>query len=140
QHRLPTRSWLLPAALVLAVLSTACTRAADDLEVGASAPVSDEVPASEVTDEPDSTGAGDFGDLEGVCGPGDASGATDQGVTDEAVQVGTIADPGFDGRPGLNQEIFDAAEVFVQWCNEAGGINGRRIEVELRDAKLSEYK
>ena len=57
--------------------------------------------------------AGDFGDLKGVCGPGDASGATAQGVTDDAIQVGTIADPGFIGRPGLNQEIFDLSLIHI---------------------------
>ena len=75
-----------------------------------------------------------------MCGPGDAAGATAQGVTDDAIKVGTISDPGFVGRPGLNQELFDAAEVFAEWCNDAGGINGRKIEVDELDAKLTEYK
>ena len=33
-----------------------------------------------------------------------------------------------------------AAEVFTAWCNDAGGINGRKIEDVERDAKLTEYK
>ncbi|MEO6989740.1 MAG: ABC transporter substrate-binding protein [Aquihabitans sp.] len=120
-----------------ALLASGCTRAADEVETGAppttaangTTPPADGAPA-----------AGDFGDLEGVCGPGDASGATAQGVTDDAIQVGTIADPGFVGRAGLNQEIFDASEVFTKWCNDAGGINGRKIELVERDAKVTEYK
>lgn len=84
--------------------------------------------------------AGTFGTLGKVCGPGDAKGATAKGVTDSEIRVGTVADPGFAGRPGLNQELFDAATVFTKWCNEAGGIEGRKIKVDLLDAKLVEYR
>lgn len=83
-------------------------------------------------------GPGDFGDLTGVCGPGDAKGATDQGVTDTEIVVGTASDPGNVVLPGLNQEIFDAADAFVGWCNEAGGILGRRLKLNKHDAKLFE--
>lgn len=82
--------------------------------------------------------AGDFGDLKAVCGPGSAKGATDQGVTDTEIVVGTIADPGNTFVPGLNQELFDAADAFVGWCNDAGGILGRKIVLNKRDAKLVE--
>ncbi|MBP7403869.1 MAG: ABC transporter substrate-binding protein [Candidatus Microthrix sp.] len=139
------------AVLAAAVLVGGCTRGANEVETGAAAPVATAGGAATAaadtlggngTQVPNeqTTAAGDFGDLKGVCGPGDASGATAQGVTDDAIQVGTIADPGFVGRPGLNQEIFDSAEVFTAWCNDAGGINGRKIEDVERDAKLTEYK
>ena len=133
----------MAAAAVLAVVAGACTRAADEVETGTSAPAAaDGAQAADGSQAGAEGGsaAGDFGDLKGVCGPGDASGATAQGVTDDAIQVGTISDPGFAGRPGLNQELFDASEVFVEWCNAAGGINGRKIENVERDAKLSEFK
>ncbi|MFZ1441042.1 MAG: ABC transporter substrate-binding protein [Candidatus Microthrix subdominans] len=61
-------------------------------------------------------------------------------MTDDEIQVGTISDAGFAGRPGLNQELLDASQVFVDWCNAAGGINGRTITMVERDAKLTEYK
>ncbi len=83
-------------------------------------------------------GPGDFGDLTGVCGPGDAKGATDQGVTDTEITVGTASDPGAQQAPGLNQELFDAADAFVSWCNKAGGINGRTLKLNKHDAKLFE--
>ncbi|HQV57052.1 MAG TPA: ABC transporter substrate-binding protein [Ilumatobacteraceae bacterium] len=82
--------------------------------------------------------AGDFGSLKAVCGAGDAKGATDQGVTDTEIVMGTASDPGNTAAPGLNQELFDAAEAFVGWCNDAGGINGRKIKLNLHDAKLFE--
>src|ERR1700710_1456217 len=78
-------------------------------------------------------GVGDFGTLKAVCGPGDAKGATDPGVTDTSINMATIADPGFTGAPGLDQEMFDAADAFVGWCNAAGGILGRKIVLHKRD-------
>lgn len=91
--------------------------------------------------------AGDFGDLAGVCGPNEGGGAVPdagadeiQGVSGETITLGTVADPGFEGRPGLNQEIFDTAEAFVEWCNAAGGINGKALELNLHDAAITEYQ
>ena len=49
-----------------------------------------------------------------------------------------MADPGFEGRQGLNQEIFDSSEAFVEWCNSHGGINGRQINLTLYDAAVSD--
>jgi hypothetical protein len=80
----------------------------------------------------------DFGTLKNVCQPGDAHGATGStGVGNDGVHVATFSDPGFSGRPGLNQELFDTAEVFTKWCNAAGGINGRKIILDERDAALT---
>lgn len=122
-----------------ALVASACTRSSDEVETGSPGTTAAAANGSSSSGD-GAPEAGDFGDLKGVCGPGDAKGATAQGVTDDAIQVGTISDPGFSGRPGLNQELFDATEVFTEWCNEAGGINGRKIESVERDAKLSEYK
>jgi hypothetical protein len=80
--------------------------------------------------------SGDFGTLKEVCGPGNAKGSTDKGVTDTSISITTMSDPGATAAPGLNQEIFDAADAFVGWCNAAGGILGRKIEVHKRDAAL----
>ena len=92
-------------------------------------------------------GAGDFGDLTGVCGPNEGGGevpsgdpSETQGISADAITVGTVSDPGFEGRPGLNQEIFDAGEAFVEWCNAAGGINGKQLQLNFRDAAITEYQ
>jgi ABC-type branched-subunit amino acid transport system substrate-binding protein len=90
------------------------------------------------TAPPTSVGAGDFGTLKAVCGPGTASGATDKFVTDTTIDVGTMADPGAQASPGLDQELFDTATGFVKWCNAAGGILGRKLNLHLHDAKLFE--
>jgi len=86
----------------------------------------------------ESRGPGDFGNLEGVCGPGDANGATARGVTDTTIRISTMSDPGNTILPGLEQEFFDVADAFTKWCNDAGGILGRKIEVHKRDARLFE--
>ena len=36
----------------------------------------------------------------------------------------------------MEQEFFDTGDAFVKWCNAAGGINGRKIVLHKRDAKL----
>ena len=79
---------------------------------------------------------GDFGTLKGVCGPGDAKGATARGVTDTEIRIASTADPGAAAAPGLEQEFFDTADGFAKWCNAAGGINGRKIVIDKLDAKL----
>jgi hypothetical protein len=102
---------------------------------------------SDTTEVAAAGGAGAFGDLEGVCGPNEGGGELSdagpeetQGVTADSITLGTVSDPGFEGRPGLNQEIFDTAEAFVDWCNEAGGINGKQLELNLHDAAITEYQ
>ncbi|MBV8951146.1 MAG: ABC transporter substrate-binding protein [Actinobacteria bacterium] len=82
-------------------------------------------------------GSGDFGDQKAVCGPGNAKGATALGVTDTSIRVGTMADPGTTAQPGLDQELFDTAQAFVGWCNDAGGINGRKLSLDKWDAALT---
>ncbi len=79
--------------------------------------------------------AGDFGDLKGICGPGNATGGSGRGLTAKTIKIGTMGDPGASVAPGLGQEFFDVADAFTKWCNAAGGINGRTIELTKYDAK-----
>ena len=78
----------------------------------------------------------DFGDLSDVCSSGSAKGSTAQGVTDSEIQVGVFSDVGFT----KNSEFVDAAKVFTSWCNDLGGINGRKIVANTRDSKLMEVR
>jgi hypothetical protein len=77
-----------------------------------------------------------FGDLESPCGEGDASGATDQGVTDDSITIGYGDDKGYTSSPGLNEELGDAVDAMIEWCNSLGGINGREIVGNRYDAAL----
>ncbi|MBE1535503.1 ABC-type branched-subunit amino acid transport system substrate-binding protein [Actinomadura algeriensis] len=78
----------------------------------------------------------DFGTLKNVCGPGEAKPSGAQGVTDTEIKVGVFTDQGFSKKP----EMVDAAKVFTEWCNAAGGINGRKLVPVTRDAKLMEVR
>jgi ABC-type branched-subunit amino acid transport system substrate-binding protein len=128
------------AALSIAVLVAAgCSRGGDETEVSEPSTTAADAPTTTAGPESRLDAAG-FGDLENVCGPGDAAGgATDVGVTADSINVGTLTDKGFASRPGLNEEMLDAAEAFAAWCNEHGGINGREIVVHDRDAALTAY-
>ena len=117
---------------VIALVLAACGR--DDKETGGNS----ETTSTTAADPSGSPGA--FGTSGTVCQPGKPSGATAPGVTAQDIRIGTFSDAGFAGRPGLNQELFDTAEVFAAWCNEAGGINGRQIIVNERDAALFDVK
>ena len=77
-----------------------------------------------------------FGDLTDVCQSGSAAGSPTQGVTDTEIQVGVFTDLGFTQNP----EFVNAAKVFTSWCNDQGGINGRKIVANTRDAKFMEAR
>jgi ABC-type branched-subunit amino acid transport system substrate-binding protein len=81
---------------------------------------------------------GSFGTLAPVCGPGDASGATAQGVTDTAIEIGYGDDAGYGPNPGVGHQASDAVKALIGWCNEQGGINGRPVEGVYYDAKITE--
>ncbi len=125
--------WLV-VLLAAAMVATACSRGSETETGGGGGGSTTTAPAE------GEAGAGDFGTLKSVCRPGDAAGSTAQGVTPDSITVGTFADPGSSIRPGLNQELFDTAEVFVAWCNDHGGINGRRIVLDEHDAALTNVR
>jgi hypothetical protein len=124
----------LGAAVALAV--TACGRSGSDKGGGQPSTGTSSASSSSASASADATGPGDFGTLKKVCGPGDAKGATERGVTDTQIRIAVTADPGAAAAPGLEQEFFDTADGFAKWCNAAGGILGRKIVVDKLDAKL----
>jgi hypothetical protein len=84
------------------------------------------------------TTAQTFGTLASPCGPGNASGTTQQGVTDTSIRIGYGDDRGFTGSPGLDQEMGDAMTAMIKWCNSQGGINGRKIVGDDYDAAITQ--
>ncbi len=119
------------ALITLVAVGGACARPS-------SAPAGGSTPPTAATQSSPSaaTGAGDFGSLHGICGPGEPSGGSGRGLTADTIRLGTMADPGALAAPGLEKEFFDVAEAFVKWCNSAGGINGRKLVLDTYDAKL----
>jgi ABC-type branched-subunit amino acid transport system substrate-binding protein len=77
-----------------------------------------------------------FGTLDSPCGPGTAKGATAKGVTDTSIKIGFGDDAGFAAAPGLDKEMSDAMRPMIKWCNDQGGINGRKIVGTYYDAKV----
>ena len=93
---------------------------------------------------PSTTGGGEHkggpaADADAPCGPGDAAGATAPGVTDTSITIGTVQDIG-GPRPGLFQGNRDAINAFVEYCNDLGGINGRKLVLERFDSELSKSR
>src|SRR5207342_3168039 len=108
--------------VALVLVAGACSRS-DDKGSGSGS-------TSSTTGGTSGAKSADFGDLKDVC----------QGGTPTEIKIATLSDPGFVGRPGLNQELFDTADVFAAWCNDRGGINGRTIAVDKLDAALTNTK
>jgi ABC-type branched-subunit amino acid transport system substrate-binding protein len=103
---------------------------------GSSTPTKNATAATSTPTATATEAAGSFGSLKNICGPGKATGATARGVTNTEIDLSTFSDTGNTIQPGLEQEFFDTGDAFVQWCNAAGGINGRKIVLHKRDAKL----
>ena len=118
---------MLAAVAVTSLLAAGCSRAATT----SSSPASSSSSPSSSSSSAAST-AGDFGSLKSVCHGGNASGATDQGVTSTEIQIGVLTDQGYTKDP----QLANAAKVFTSWCNAAGGINGRKLVANLHDTQL----
>jgi ABC-type branched-subunit amino acid transport system substrate-binding protein len=129
----PMRATALVVGLAFAVTVVGCGRSSSKGGGGgASASTSTSAkPSASAT-----AAAGDFGSLKGICGPGKATGATGRGVTGTSIRIGTSGDPGAAAAPGLEEEFFQVGDAFVKWCNAAGGINGRKLQLDKWDAKL----
>ncbi|NPC98150.1 ABC transporter substrate-binding protein [Nocardioides sp. zg-DK7169] len=128
RHHRIARVGVVAASLLL--VATACGTDRDEEDPSAG----EETTAAAAANLPTDT----FGDLEAPCGDGDASGATDPGVTDETITIGYGDDKGYPATPGLNQEMGDAMDAFVEWCNGLGGINGREIVGNRYDGMILE--
>jgi hypothetical protein len=133
--------WAVPA--VLALLAAACTRAEGETEIGGSAAAPTGTGSAETAEGGDDAAGrldqGGFGDLESVCAEGEPGESTEVGLTADEIRLGTITDKGSAERPGLTQEMHDTAVAFAAWCNENGGIGGRKVVIDDLDAKLFEY-
>ena len=125
-RRSTTLRWLI-AALALAMLATACGSSGRSGGTNAAAPTETTVPANQM-----------FGDLASPCRPGNGGPATEQGVTADSVTIGYGDDAGYPGAPGLNHQMSDAVKAMIDWCNQQGGINGRKVVGNYYDAKITD--
>lgn len=78
-----------------------------------------------------------FGTIKSPCGPGDAKGATDVGLTDTTIKIGVITDTNAGPIRVPTAGIEPSMKAFVAYCNEKGGINGRKLELKTYDSQLT---
>ena len=112
------------AGLGTALLLSACSSARSG--PGSATGTTSSVPAAGVVN---------FGTLASPCGRGTATGATDQGVTNQAIDIAFGDDAGYSGDPGVT-EMSDAVKAFTTWCNGQGGILGRQVVGQYYDAAV----
>ncbi|UGQ12739.1 ABC transporter substrate-binding protein [Yinghuangia sp. ASG 101] len=117
---------ILAALAAVALLAVGCS------DRGGDGDKSEDSPATANTVAP----SGDFGDLKNVCQGGNSPSSPTQGVTATEINVSTFTDIGFT----KVAEFDDAAKVFADWCNAAGGINGRKIVVHMRDTQMMQVR
>ena len=118
------------AVAALGLVTAACSSGRGSTSTNAGSSTSSSASSSSSTTK--------FGTLASPCGPGSAKGATDQGVTNSSIEIGYGDDRGFAASPGLDQEMGDAVKGMIQWCNNQGGILGRKIVGDFYDAAITQ--
>jgi len=71
-----------------------------------------------------------------ICEPGSGGASSVRGVAPKTIHIAVFNDASNTITPGLEVEFFQQATAFADWCNAAGGINGRKIVIDNRDAAL----
>ena len=71
-----------------------------------------------------------------ICEPGAGGSSSVRGVGTKDIKIAVENDASNTIVPGLEAEFVQQATAFADWCNAAGGINGRKIELDNRDAAL----
>lgn len=93
---------------------------------------SDDTASSDDTSSSDSSSSGDDDSTE-EDGDGGGELLTDVGVSEEAIKLGVITD--LTGPfAGLTVPITDGLQAYWESVNDDGGIAGRNVELEIRDA------
>jgi Periplasmic binding protein len=71
-----------------------------------------------------------------ICEPGSAGASSVRGVSSRTIKIAVFNDAANTVDPGLEAEFPQQAVAFADWCNASGGINGRKIVIDNRDAAL----
>ena len=71
-----------------------------------------------------------------ICEPGSGGASTVRGVGAKTINIAVFNDASNTITPGLEVEFPEQATAFADWCNAAGGIDGRKIVIDNRDAAL----
>ncbi len=71
-----------------------------------------------------------------ICEAGTGGASSVRGVGDKTINIAVFNDAANTIEPGLEAEFPQQAQAFADWCNASGGINGRKIVIDNRDAAL----
>jgi hypothetical protein len=71
-----------------------------------------------------------------ICEPGAGGTSSVRGVGSKTINIAEFNDAANTIVPGLEVEFPEQATAFADWCNAAGGIDGRKIVIDNRDAAL----
>ena len=71
-----------------------------------------------------------------ICEPGPGGASSVRGVSQKTINIAVFNDASNTVQPGLEAEFPQQAQAFAAWCNASGGINGRKIVIDNRDAAL----
>src|SRR3984957_12524935 len=71
-----------------------------------------------------------------ICESGSGGASSVRGVGAKTINIAVFNDAASSIEPGLEVEFVQQAKAFADWCNAAGGINGRQIVIDDRDAAL----
>jgi ABC-type branched-subunit amino acid transport system substrate-binding protein len=71
-----------------------------------------------------------------ICEPGPGGASSVRGVGSKTINIAVFNDAANTIVPGLEVEFVQQATAFADWCNAAGGIDGRKIVIDNRDAAL----
>ena len=71
-----------------------------------------------------------------ICEPGPGGASSVRGVSAKTINIAVFNDAANTIEPGLEAEFPQQAQAFAAWCNASGGINGRKIVIDNRDAAL----
>ena len=71
-----------------------------------------------------------------ICEPGAGGASSVRGVGDKTINIAVFNDAANTIEPGLEAEFPQQAQAFADWCNASGGIDGRKIVIDNRDAAL----
>ncbi|HUJ66305.1 MAG TPA: ABC transporter substrate-binding protein [Acidimicrobiales bacterium] len=71
-----------------------------------------------------------------ICEPGPGGSSSVRGIGPKTIHIAVFNDASNTIIPGLEVEFVQQAKAFADWCNASGGINGRHIVIDDRDAAL----
>ena len=71
-----------------------------------------------------------------ICEPGPGGASSVRGVGSKTINIAVFNDAANTIEPGLEAEFPQQAQAFADWCNASGGIDGRHIVIDNRDAAL----